>query len=109
MIRLDPRFREFRLMESSFHNDEKGKLPFKEFAHVWAERAGKLALNEIETPNEDNLVTFSTLTLFWYSQGSWRRSFIHKGIRVPLQMTLHVILNMRNRKRTPNCPRTLSR
>ena len=39
-------------------------------------------LQDVENPTEDNLVTFLNLTLFWYSQGSWRRSYIHKGSRL---------------------------
>ena len=45
----------------------------------WAERGGQLAFQEVENPSEENVVTFMNLALFWYSQGVWRRSFIHKG------------------------------
>ncbi|KEF58409.1 uncharacterized protein A1O9_06335 [Exophiala aquamarina CBS 119918] len=49
------------------------------FTHAWADHAGKLALLAAETPHEENLVTFATLSLFWYTQGFWRRSYIYKG------------------------------
>lgn len=64
---------------SSFYRDGNNEFPYQKFAPVWAERAGKLVLNEVEIPHEDNIVTFLILGLFWYMQGSWRRSHIHKG------------------------------
>ncbi|KFZ17772.1 hypothetical protein V501_01572 [Pseudogymnoascus sp. VKM F-4519 (FW-2642)] len=66
---------------SIFHLDAKNQTSLKEhgFSTQWAERAGKLAFQEVESPNEDNIVAFINLALFWYSQGSWRRSYIHKG------------------------------
>ncbi|KAH8174568.1 hypothetical protein LIA77_05987 [Sarocladium implicatum] len=66
-------------MGAIFYQDERGSIPYREFAPVWADRAGKLVLNEAETPLEDNVVTFSILALFWYMQGSWRRSYMHNG------------------------------
>lgn len=77
-----------------FHRDEKGQalLLDRGFAREWADRAGKLALNEVEMVHEDNIVTFASLSLFWYTQGSWRRSYIHKGI----QITGHI----------PNCAKS---
>ncbi|KAH8893599.1 hypothetical protein GQ53DRAFT_717156 [Thozetella sp. PMI_491] len=81
-------------MGAVFHRDEKDRLPFKDFAQVWAERAGKLALNEVETPREDNIVTFATLSLFWYTQGSWRRSYIHKGNAM---QTAHILKLVNNK------------
>ena len=66
----------------SFYRDENGQalLLDRGFAREWADRAGKLALNELEMVHEDNIVTFASLSLFWYTQGSWRRSYIHKGM-----------------------------
>lgn len=66
----------------SFYLDAKNQTSLKEhgFSTQWAELAGKLAFQEVESPNEDNIVAFVNLGLFWYSQGSWRRSYIHKGI-----------------------------
>lgn len=46
----------------------------------WAERAAKQVLQEAEYPREDNVVTFMNLSLFWYAQGMWRRSYMHKGM-----------------------------
>jgi hypothetical protein len=51
------------------------------FGTGWADQAGKQAFQDIEDPAEDHVVTFMNLALFWYSQGSWRRSAIHKGGR----------------------------
>jgi hypothetical protein len=69
------------IFTSSFYRDAKGNPSLNEhdFGTEWAERASKLVLQDVENPTEDNLVTFLNLTLFWYSQGSWRRSYIHKG------------------------------
>ncbi|OBT83774.1 hypothetical protein VE02_07461 [Pseudogymnoascus sp. 03VT05] len=66
---------------SIFHLDAKNQTSLKEhgFSTQWAKLAGKLAFQEVESPNEDNIVAFINLGLFWYSQGSWRRSYIHKG------------------------------
>ncbi|KIN06860.1 hypothetical protein OIDMADRAFT_109269, partial [Oidiodendron maius Zn] len=49
------------------------------FGLEWAERATKLVLQEADEPRDDNIVTFLNITLFWYSQGSWRKAAIHKG------------------------------
>ena len=67
---------------SSFYLDAKNQTSLKEhgFSTQWAERAGRLAFQEVENPNEDNIATFVNLGLFWYSQGSWQRSYIHKCI-----------------------------
>ena len=46
----------------------------------WAQRAGKLAFQQIDDLHEDDLVTFTNLCLFWHSQGSWRICFLNKGI-----------------------------
>jgi len=45
----------------------------------WAQQAGKLAFQEIHEFTEDCLVTMSSLSLFWHSQGSWRMAMLHKG------------------------------
>ena len=69
-----------RLMRtSSFHH--KGTLLREHgFSNEWAERAGKIAFQNVETPTQNNVVVFLNLALFWYSQGSWRRSYVHKGM-----------------------------
>ncbi|OBT75851.1 hypothetical protein VF21_04434 [Pseudogymnoascus sp. 05NY08] len=74
----------------SFHLDAKNQTSLKEhgFSTQWAELAGKLAFQEVESPNEDNIVAFINLGLFWYSQGSWRRSYIHKGNALQLARLL---------------------
>ncbi|RQM05802.1 hypothetical protein DH86_00002115, partial [Scytalidium sp. 3C] len=64
---------------SNFYRDSISNQPtLKEqgFSTEWATRASKLVFQEVETPNEDNIVTFLNLGLFWYSQGDWRRAFI---------------------------------
>lgn len=40
---------------------------------------------EAENPHEDNIVTFMNLALFYYSQGMWRRAYIHKGTVIQAQ------------------------
>ncbi|KAL2061377.1 hypothetical protein VTL71DRAFT_7650, partial [Oculimacula yallundae] len=64
-----------------FHRDSNGHTSLKEhgFATEWAESGARLVLQEVEKPTEDNIVSFLILALFWYSQGNWRRSYIHKG------------------------------
>ncbi len=66
----------------SFHRDPSGHNSLRQhgFASEWAETAARRVLGEVETPNEDNIVSFLTLALFWYSSGNWRRSHIHKGL-----------------------------
>ncbi|KAF5614770.1 uncharacterized protein FTJAE_13605 [Fusarium tjaetaba] len=65
-----------------FHRDSNGHNSLKQhgFASEWAECAARLVLKEVEKPNEDNVISFLILALFWYSQGNWRRSYIHKGL-----------------------------
>ncbi|KIX99503.1 uncharacterized protein Z520_05079 [Fonsecaea multimorphosa CBS 102226] len=65
----------------NFHRDPDGRsvLCNHDFKTEWADQAGKLAFQEVENPTDEHIVTFMNLALFWYSQGSWRRSFIHKG------------------------------
>ena len=48
----------------------------------WAKRAGKLVFQDAETLQEDNIVTFSILGLFWYGQGSWKLCYLHKGLNL---------------------------
>lgn len=60
-------------MQSSNHLRDAG------FSRIWAEQAGKLALLEGEEPDEETVVSFINLGLFWYSQGDWRRSIIYEG------------------------------
>ncbi|KAL1961575.1 hypothetical protein VTN77DRAFT_1427 [Rasamsonia byssochlamydoides] len=66
---------------SKFFKDVQGKVGFdsKLYGHAWADRASKLVFQEIEEPNEDNLITLVNLSLYWYSQGEWRKSTVMKG------------------------------
>ncbi|KAH7370243.1 hypothetical protein BKA65DRAFT_13263 [Rhexocercosporidium sp. MPI-PUGE-AT-0058] len=75
---------------SIFHLDVKNQDYLKEhgFGTQWAEQAGKLAFQEVEHPTEDNIAAFMNLGLFWYSQGSWRRSNIHYGNAIQLALVL---------------------
>lgn len=68
---------------SSFYRDETGQpsLKNRECMIEWAKRAGKLVFQEAEELHEENIVTFCNLALFWHSQGSWRISHLHKGMR----------------------------
>lgn len=67
----------------SYYRDASGEATLKDqgFMMEWAERAGKLVFQEVEDMFEDNIVSFVNLALFWHSQGSWRRSYLHKGRR----------------------------
>lgn len=49
------------------------------FMTAWAEQAAEQVFAAAEYPHEDNVVTFMNLALFWYAQGAWRRSYVHKG------------------------------
>ncbi|RTE80224.1 hypothetical protein BHE90_005297 [Fusarium euwallaceae] len=75
---------------ANFYRDESGSLTLKDqgFMIEWAKKAGKLVFQEAEELDEDNLVTFFNLALFWHSQGSWRISYLHKGNACQL---IHII------------------
>lgn len=45
----------------------------------WAAEARKLVFSEVESPTEDNLVTFINLGMFWCSHGEWKRMMIYFG------------------------------
>lgn len=64
-----------------FYRDASGQATLKEhgFMIEWAQRAGKLVFQEVEDLDEDNIVTFLTLGLFWHSQGAWRTCYLYKG------------------------------
>ncbi|KAJ5611968.1 hypothetical protein N7528_009073 [Penicillium herquei] len=66
---------------ANLYRDANGQAVLKDqgFMMEWADRAGKLVFREAESLQEDNIVTFMNLALLLYSQGIWRRSFIHKG------------------------------
>jgi hypothetical protein len=66
----------------SFYRDDAGKAALKEagLMTLWAKKAGTLVFQEAEELHEDNIVTFCNLSLFWHSQGSWRISYLHKGM-----------------------------
>ncbi|KND93906.1 putative transcriptional regulatory protein, partial [Tolypocladium ophioglossoides CBS 100239] len=68
-------------MASCFYNDHNRCNTVLEegFAHEWAQEAGRLVFSQVESPTEDNLVTFLNLTLFWYSQGQWQRMVVYEG------------------------------
>ncbi|KAI3037155.1 hypothetical protein CBS147352_11095 [Aspergillus niger] len=55
----------------SFYTDSKGTpvLVDSQFDREWAEAAGRMAFQEAESPNGDNVVVFLNLALFWYSVG----------------------------------------
>ncbi|KAF5587523.1 hypothetical protein FPANT_6868 [Fusarium pseudoanthophilum] len=66
---------------ANFYRDESGKATLKDqgLTTKWAKEAGALVFQDAEDLNDDNLVTFCNLSLFWHSQGSWRISYLHKG------------------------------
>ena len=45
----------------------------------WARKAGRHVLQEIEDLEEENVSTLFNLSLFWHSQGSWKKAFLYKG------------------------------
>ncbi|KAH8690799.1 hypothetical protein BGW36DRAFT_440126 [Talaromyces proteolyticus] len=54
-------------------------LDEQRYSRSWANQAARLAMSEIEDPQEANLVTCMNLALFWYSLGEWRKSFMFKA------------------------------
>ncbi|KAJ4151464.1 hypothetical protein LMH87_012163 [Akanthomyces muscarius] len=48
-------------------------------AHQWATRAGQLVFQELDNPREENIVTLTNLTLYWYEEGQWKRCSIYRG------------------------------
>lgn len=71
----------FSPVSFSYYRDTNGRATLRDdgFMTTWARRAGKLAFQEAEELNEDNVVTFVNLALFWNGQGSWRLSMLYKG------------------------------
>ena len=48
----------------------------------WAQQASRLAFQDTDDlVQEDHIVTFCNLSLFWHSQGSWRLCHFYKGRR----------------------------
>ena len=76
-----PNFAYLELTDDSFYRDRNGEATLKDhgFMMEWAKRAGELVFQEAQTLNEDNIVTFCILALFWYTQGSWRQCYLYKG------------------------------
>ncbi|KAK5996298.1 hypothetical protein PT974_03053 [Cladobotryum mycophilum] len=68
-------------LASKFYTDANGCtiLIDNRFSHEWAQAAGRLAFQEIETPSQDNIVVFLNLSLFWYSVGQFQRSGMLSG------------------------------
>ncbi|CZR39140.1 uncharacterized protein FPRO_05668 [Fusarium proliferatum ET1] len=66
---------------ANFYRDDSGKATLKDQGLMtkWAKEAGALVFQDAEELNDDNLVTFCNLSLFWHSQGSWKISYLHKG------------------------------
>ena len=58
---------------AKFYRDAQGRRSLMEdgFACEWAERAGRLAFQEVESPKDENIVSFINLALFWYSEGTY--------------------------------------
>lgn len=66
----------------SFYRDGNGEPTLKNhgFMIEWAKRAGELVFQDAQNLHRDNIVTFSILALFWYTQGSWRLCYLFKGM-----------------------------
>ncbi|KAJ3547466.1 hypothetical protein NM208_g1501 [Fusarium decemcellulare] len=75
---------------ANFYRDKDGKAILKDQGYMlqWAKQAGKMVFQDIGNLQEDNIVTFCNLSLFWHIQGSWRISYLHKGNACQL---LHII------------------
>jgi hypothetical protein len=69
------------MLDRSFYSDVEGMTYLKRdgFMLDWARRAARLVFRDIEELHADNIVTFAILSLFWYSQGSWRLCNFYKG------------------------------
>ncbi|KIX06345.1 uncharacterized protein Z518_04321 [Rhinocladiella mackenziei CBS 650.93] len=66
---------------ANFYRDCNGDPTLKNhgFMIEWANRAGELVFQDVQNFHKDNIVTFSILALFWYTQGSWRLCYLFKG------------------------------
>ncbi|KAJ9608506.1 hypothetical protein H2200_007494 [Cladophialophora chaetospira] len=66
---------------ANFYRDHNDEAPLRDhgFMIEWAKRAGSLVFKDAETLCEENIVTFCILATFWYAQGSWRLSYLHKA------------------------------
>lgn len=68
-------------LASSFYQNSDEASPFRAngFSREWAERAARLLFQEVEQPDEEKVVSFTNLCLFWYSHGDWQRAAVHEG------------------------------
>ncbi|RVX67076.1 hypothetical protein B0A52_08319 [Exophiala mesophila] len=66
---------------ANFYRDRNGEAPLRDhgFMIEWAKRAGSLVFRDAESLCGENIVTFCILATFWYAQGSWRLSYLHKA------------------------------
>ncbi|KIW10893.1 hypothetical protein PV08_10192 [Exophiala spinifera] len=72
----------FCALAAKFFRDPKGSAVLVEngFCREWAEEAGRVALQEVESPCSENIVVFLNLSLFWYSMDDYRRAAVQSGI-----------------------------
>ncbi|KAK4501127.1 hypothetical protein PRZ48_006933 [Zasmidium cellare] len=59
----------------------------------WANQAGRLVLAQAHTFDEDNVVSYCILALFWFTQGSWRIAMLYKANAFALYQALGVKKN----------------
>ncbi|KAG5808900.1 hypothetical protein H9Q74_006429 [Fusarium xylarioides] len=78
---------------ANFYRDNSGKAILKDQGLMtkWAKEAGALVFQDAEELSDDNLLTFCNLSLFWHSQGSWRISYLHKGMPDPTDLDPFVV------------------
>ncbi len=80
---------------TSFYRDKNNEATLKEHGFMvdWAEEAGKRVFQQVENVHEDNVVTFVNLSMFWFSQGSWKRAYIHRS-KIPLSSVKSAICSL---------------
>jgi hypothetical protein len=72
-LTTNAKFSFYQSSEKTDHWRENG------FGKEWAEQAAKLLFREAEVPEEEKVVAFTILCLYWYGQGDWQRSIMHEG------------------------------
>ncbi|KIW62936.1 hypothetical protein PV04_09823 [Phialophora macrospora] len=85
------------MLWSSFCQNSNISNPLRDdgFSREWAEQASRLVFKEAEHPDEDKIVSFTILCLFWYSHGNWQRAAVHEGNAV-IQWRLTSFSEMRD-------------
>ncbi|KAF2102508.1 hypothetical protein NA57DRAFT_52077 [Rhizodiscina lignyota] len=77
---------------ATFYRDAAGNhvLTDAGFGHEWATRAADLVSQKLGEPEEENIVTFINVALYWYSEGKWRKCYIYKWNGVEIAYVLGI-------------------